>query len=171
MTPPRSAASQRAPTRERQLPVTISPRQEPADHRITARSLVAVQTGPLQAIPPTRSGKQVRQVAPPTDTANLLRQSESANQRAPTAGVHNGLPATSRSSHRRSLMSLGSKPHRHRQHRQPAPPTDTAKVRRQSKSANQGAPTVANHLAPSETCRFSHRSMLMSFGPTLHRYG
>jgi len=74
LTPPSCSASQRAPTRERQLPVTISPRQEPPDRRITARRLVAAQTRTARG-----TANLVRQPGPPNDTAKVRRQSESAN--------------------------------------------------------------------------------------------
>ena len=151
--------------------MTNSPHREPADRRIAARSLVAAQTGPPRATPPTRSANPVRQVAPPTDTAKLLRQSESANQRAPTAGDQLSPPGTFRSSHRISLMSLGSKPHRHRQHRHSGPPTDTAKFVRHSESASQRTPTAGVQITAPAIFGSSHQGVLMSFGSTLRTTG
>jgi hypothetical protein len=80
LTPPGSAASQRAPTRERQLSVTNSPHREPADPRIEACRSVAAQSRTATG----DTANEVRQGGPPTDTARFPRQSESANQRALT---------------------------------------------------------------------------------------
>ena len=80
LTPPGSAASQRAPTRERQLSVTNSPHREPADPRIEACRSVAAQSRTATG----DTANEVRQVVPPTDTARFSppareRQPESAN--------------------------------------------------------------------------------------------
>jgi hypothetical protein len=118
LTPPSSSASQGAPTRERQLPVTTYHDREPANRRIEACRSVAAQSH-------TATG----------DTANVVRQltppSSSASQRAPTAGDHLPRSVTCRSSHRSVPISRRSIPHRHRRHRQRGPPTDTANRHRQ----------------------------------------
>jgi hypothetical protein len=161
LTPPSCSDNQRAPTRERQLSLTNSPHLEPADPRIKACRSVPAQSRTATG----ETANEVRQVGPPTDTARFLRQSESANQRAPTAGDRLTRSATCRSSHRSVPISRGSIPHRHRRDRQQGPPTDTAKFLRQSEgasqrapvrgrqpeSANQRAPTVTEQLTPPGT--------------------
>ena len=165
-TPPSCFAGQRAPTRERQLPVTTSPHRRPANPRIEADRSVAPQTRTATG----DTAKKIRQVGPPSDTAKLHRRSESAKQRAPTAGDHHTPPATCRSSHRSLPISRGSNPHRNRRDRQLGPPNDTAKLLRESESANQRAPTAGDVLTPSATCRSSHRSVLICRGSKPHRH-
>jgi hypothetical protein len=126
---------------------------------------VRLEPAPPQATPPTRSAR----TGPPTDTAKLLRQSESVNQRAPTPGDRLTRSVTCRSSDRSVPISRGPNPHRHR----PTPPTRSAKPVRQltppSCSASQRAPTVSDQLTPPVTCRSSHRSVLISRGSIPHR--
>jgi hypothetical protein len=124
--------------------------------------------------PPNRSAKQVRQTGPPTDTAKLLRQAESATQRAPTPGDRLTRLVTY-SSHRSVPISLGSNPYRHRptpptRSARTGPPTDTAKLLRQSESTNQRAPTAGEHLTRSVACRSSHRSVPISLGSNPYRH-
>ena len=142
--------------RHRQVPPPVRERQpESADcrrpsHPIGNLPILAskradqsrLNPAPPQATPPTRSAR----TGPPTDTAKLLRQAESATQRVPTAGEHLTRSVACRSSHRSVPISRGPNPHRHRptpptrcvkQVRQTGPPTDTAKLLRQSESANR----------------------------------
>ena len=148
--------------------------RQPPDLRIELGLWVSAQPGPPQATPPTWSAKSLRQLTPPTDTAKWLRQSESANLRTPTASAHTTPSETCRSSHRRSLMSLGSNLGRHGRHRQQGPPPMSAKQVRQfgpptstakSRSAKQREPTVGDRSSPSETHWSSHQGVLMSAGP------
>jgi hypothetical protein len=142
-TPPSCFAGQRAPTRERQLPMTTSPDRQPAEPRIEAYRSVAPQTRTATG----DTANEVRQVGPPTDTAKLLRRSESANQRAPTAGDHLPPPATCQSSHRSRPISRASNPHRHWRHRQRDPPSWSAIRHRQVASP------VRERQTESSNCR------------------
>ena len=151
-TPPSCFAGQRAPTRERQLPVTTSPHRRPANPRIEADRSVAPQTRTATG----DTANEIRQVGPPSDTAKLHRRSESAKQRAPTAGDVLTPSATCRSSHRSVLICRGSKPHRHR----PRPPTRSAKsLREMTPPVRERQPpvTTSPHRASSnrriEACR------------------
>jgi hypothetical protein len=140
-TPPSCFAGQRAPTRERQLPMTTSPDRQPAEPRIEAYRSVAPQTRTATG----DTANEVRQVGPPTDTAKLLRRSESANQRAPTAGDHLPRPATCRTPHRSLPISRASNPHRHWRHRQRGPPSWSANRHRQVASpVRERQPESAN---------------------------
>jgi hypothetical protein len=113
LTPPSCSASQRAPTRERRLPVSIPPDRHPAGPRIEACRSVAAQTRTATG----DTAKPVRQLTPP---------SCSASQRAPTVSDQLTPPVTCRSSHRSVLISRGSIPHRRRRHRQRGPPSRSA---------------------------------------------
>jgi hypothetical protein len=145
LTPPSSSASQRAPTRERRLPETVSPDRQPADPRIEACLLVAGQSRTATG----DTANEVRQTDPPTDTAKLLRQSESANQSAPTAGDHLPRSETCRSSHRSVPISRGSIPHRHR----PTSPTRSANEVRQLTPPSLGPPNSGCPPSATEAVR------------------
>ena len=151
--------------------MTNSPHWDPADSRIEACRSVPAQSRTATG----ETANEVRQVGPPTDTARFLRQSESANQRAPTAGEHSTRSAPCRSSHRSVPISRGSIPHRHR----PTPPNRSAKQVHQltppSCSASQRAPierapTVGDRLPRSVTCQSSHRSVPISLGSNPYRH-
>jgi hypothetical protein len=134
--PPSDTAELRRLVRERLLPVTTSLEWQSADRPVEACRSVAAQARTATG----DTANEVRQVGPPTDTAKLLRRSESANQRAPTAGDHLPRPATCRTSHRtyrsvapQTRTATGDTAN---EVRQVGPPTDTAKLLRRSESAN-----------------------------------
>ena len=88
------------------------------------------------------TANEVRQVGPPTDTAKFLRQSESANQRATTAGDHHPRQATCRSSHQGVPISPGSIPYRHSRHRQVSVRQTQGAHRRRPKQSVRNLPVV-----------------------------
>jgi hypothetical protein len=168
--PPSETAELRRLVRERLLPVTTSLEWQSADRPVEACRSVAAQARTATG----DTANEVRQVGPPTDTAKLLRRSESANQRAPTAGDHLPRPATCRTSHRtyrsvapQTRTATGDTAN---EVRQVGPPTDTAKLLRRSESANQRAPTADDHLPRPATCRTSHRSLPISRASNPHRH-
>ena len=141
--PPSDTAELRRLVRERLLPVTTSLEWQSADRPVEACRSVAAQARTATG----DTANEVRQVGPPTDTAKLLRRSESANQRAPTAGDHLPRPATCRTSHRSLPISRASNPHRHWRHRQRDPPSWSAIRHRQVASP------VRERQTESSNCR------------------
>ena len=139
--PPSDTAELRRLVRERLLPVTTSLEWQSADRPVEACRSVAAQARTATGETPN----EVRQVGPSRWCVKLLRRSECANQRAPTAGDHLTPPATCRSSHRSIPISRGSNSHRHWRHRQRGPPSWSANRHRQVASpVRERQPESAN---------------------------